>query len=190
MSARLQPPRVRRPDWLQRNWKWFVPALVLTILLMVGLMLGAIWFLVTGLVTRSGAYQQALEFVQQDARAQQRLGTPITRRGWFITGSINVHAGGSGYARLAIPVEGPNGRGTLHVEARKRGGRWKLIDVVLRLKPGGERLQLLGDGAEGSAVSARAEPPATTSPRRGGVVRAGPCRTPRRGPDRIRGPAW
>jgi hypothetical protein len=83
----------------------------------------------------SDPYQHGVQVVAQDARAQQKLGTPV-EPGYFFSGSVNV-SNSSGNADLAIPVHGPKGRGTVYVVARKSAGQWSY-----------ERLELAVDGQE------------------------------------------
>lgn len=117
---------------------------------------GGLFMLVTGGLKRSDAFQHAMEAVQTSPEAAARLGEPI-RAGRFVSGSISV-AGPGGEASLAIPVRGPEGRGTLYVEATKAAGQWSSTTLALELRDTGERIDLLGQRAEAAAEAP--QPPA------------------------------
>lgn len=89
----------------------------------------------------SEPYQHGVQVVAQDARAQQRLGTPI-KPGYFFSGSVNV-SNSSGNADLAIPVHGPKGGGTVYVVAKKSAGQWSYEKLELALDGLEERVDLL-----------------------------------------------
>jgi hypothetical protein len=46
-----------------------------------------------------------------------------------------------GFANLEIPVRGPNGKGTLAVDAKKQNGVWTINSLVLRR--GSEEIKIL-----------------------------------------------
>ena len=108
--------------WWTRNWKWAVPTGCLLVLLLafggcVSLFVGAF-----AAMKNTGAYTQAVERARSHPDAVARLGEPI-EAGWLLQGRFDDH-GATGEAAYSVPVHGPRGRGTLHVEARKHAGRW------------------------------------------------------------------
>jgi len=132
-----------RPNWWSRNWKWVVPVACLAGIAMIAVPLVAIYLfasLFLHTMRTSVGYQEALAAVRANPSAVQALGTPIKDR-WFPTGSVES-GGTSGSSDLAIPVSGPNGRGTLYVKATSSMGVWRLTMLVLQLKSG-ERIDLL-----------------------------------------------
>ncbi|MCP9885805.1 hypothetical protein KBY97_11825 [Synechococcus sp. ATX 2A4] len=129
------------PNWWTRNWKWLVPAGCLTGLAGLAGFIALITGLVFGLIKSSTPYKQALARAQQDPAVISRLGTPING-GFLVSGSVNV-SGGSGQARLAIPLEGPRGSGTLHVEARRSAGLWTYSTLTVQPNGAGDPISLL-----------------------------------------------
>jgi amino acid transporter len=77
----------------------------------------------------SDVYQISLTKAKQSADVARIVGLPV-RPGWFVAGEITESTDGGGRATLGIPLDGPRGRGTLHVQAQRRGGNWRLY--VLR----------------------------------------------------------
>src|SRR5215475_2389661 len=112
------PPRPgSQPGWFARNWKWFLPTVVLGPILLATLFIGGVVSLVFGMLKSSEPYQHAVDVAIHDTRATLELGDPITP-GWYATGNINV-SGAAGRAELEIPLNGKLRRGTLHVSATK-----------------------------------------------------------------------
>ena len=129
------------PNWWGRNWRWVVPAGCLTavagVVGFIALIVGAVF----GLLQSATPYRQALARAQADPVVISRLGRPISA-GWLMAASLN-RSGGTGQARLAIPLQGSRGRGTLFVEARQTGRRWTYSTLTLQPDNSGERLNLL-----------------------------------------------
>ena len=109
---------------------------------------GGMGYVVVRSIRSSGAYQKAVEELRRHPAAGEALGEPIAE-GWLPTGSVNV-TGPAGEAKLAIPVRGSKGQGTLYVEAVKRADEWKMTLLQLQ-PPSGARIDLLA-GAEHRAL--------------------------------------
>jgi hypothetical protein len=133
-------------NWWSRNWKWFVPVGCLSSLLLLAGFFAAILMLVFGLIKSSDAYQQAVLKARSSPAAIQALGSPI-KEGYFTTGSVNV-SGDSGHAALAIRLSGPNGTGTLHVDADKSAGVWSFSTLAVEVDGTHKRIDLLDDRAK------------------------------------------
>ena len=128
-------------NWFSRNWKWFIPAGCLTLLIMFGAFIAGILGIVEATLKSSDAYKLALAKAQSDPRVAENLGQPV-QPGWFMSGNINV-SGGSGDADISIPVSGPKGKGTIYVVAKKIAGEWQFetLQVAVEGQPG--RIDLL-----------------------------------------------
>jgi cytochrome oxidase complex assembly protein 1 len=142
------PPALTLPEsWFSRNWKWFVPTLVLGLVLLIAVAVGALITFVFGLLKSSEPYQHAVAVASSNPAVVRELGTPIVPA-WYISGNINV-SGSSGNADLAIPLKGSLHRGTVYVVAKKTAGAWAY-----------ETLQVLIDGQESPIMLL----PATATP--------------------------
>ena len=135
MSQIPVPP----PNWWSRNWKWFVPTLVVTGMALIAAFVLAIMSFVFGMMKSSEPYQTGLSRARADAAVVEALGEPITP-GSFVQGNIDGSAA-SGEANLAIPLKGSRGAATLYVEANKRAGEWQYETLVVALD-GGQRIDL------------------------------------------------
>jgi hypothetical protein len=115
-------------------------AVALCILLIVGGAAGII-AAVFGSIKSSDVYQMALAEAMAAPEVLNVLGEPI-EAGLIPSGSISVE-NSSGETSLAIPISGPNGKGTLYVEATKSAGTWTyaVLEVAVDGQPG--RIDLL-----------------------------------------------
>ncbi|MGB7536975.1 MAG: cytochrome c oxidase assembly factor Coa1 family protein [Anaerolineales bacterium] len=135
--------------WFSLNWKWiaglFAGAMLISCLCVTAVagiagigLLGAV-----SVIKASPVYQEALQTVQNDSRAQEMLGTPITA-GWMITGEIS-ESGPTGTADFSIPVSGPKGSGRVDVVAKKVNGEWTITLLQLVMDDTFERLLIIGE---------------------------------------------
>lgn len=133
----------KKEDWLTRNWKWFVPVIVVVAIIMCCGCIVTFVGTISMAMKSSGAYQQAVIITQESSAAKEYLGSPIEPKFWM-SGSISEN-GGSGNAELAIPVSGPNGSGTVFVVAAKSAGLWDFHTLDLVVDDTGERIDLLAE---------------------------------------------
>lgn len=129
------PPLVLPKNWFARNWKWFVPTLILGLVLLIALFVGGLLTFIFGLLKSSEPYQHAVAVASSNPDVVRKLGAPVSP-GWYLSGNINV-SGSSGDANLAIPLKGSRHSGIVYVVAKKTGGVWTY-----------SRLQMLEDGHE------------------------------------------
>lgn len=122
-APRPKPMRTVQP----RNWR----RLVLMGLAGVIVLGSAIALFVFSMLKRSEPAQFALERARTHPAAIAKTGMPL-EVGWVVSGSLRYN-GSAGTVRLALPVRGPNGGGTIHVRGVKRDGRWSYSE--LRMAP-------------------------------------------------------
>jgi hypothetical protein len=139
-SAAL-PVSPRPRSWLERNWKWAVPVLVVSSVLMLALFVGGIVWGVSSLIRSSYPYQLAVKRATESPAVAAKLGTPL-HIGWFILGNVNF-SGPEGNASLSIPVSGPSGKGDIIVVGKKHGNRWNFETLEVDVSGEGEPIPLL-----------------------------------------------
>jgi hypothetical protein len=127
--------------WWQRNWKWFVPVACLGFLALFAAFVMLIIAIGFGMIKSTDVYKDALATAQTHPAVVQALGSPI-KAGIFVMGSMNT-SGSSGQADLAIPISGPNGKGTIYAVATKTAGRWTFSRLVVEIKATKERIELI-----------------------------------------------
>ena len=69
-----QPAKQKRRGWFRRNWKWFVPAMLLTIIVGGG---GVLYWALFTRVYNLDVCQSAMRTIAADKGLQKALGQPI-----------------------------------------------------------------------------------------------------------------
>lgn len=132
-----------KPNWWDRNWRWFVPAVCVLLMLVVCSFIGLVFYGVSSAMKSTDAYQLAVQRARSDPEVTAAIGDPIIE-GFFTTGSINT-SGSSGSADMAIPISGPKGEAVIYLSATKSVGRWKFDDLIVDIDTSGDRIDLLQD---------------------------------------------
>jgi hypothetical protein len=128
-------------SWLDRNWKWALPTGCLAVVLAVLVFVGVVVLVATTAMKHADAFTEAVARAKANAAVTAVLGEPI-EVGWLVSGSVDVQ-NASGNAELSIPLSGPKGRGTLHVQATKSGGRWDFGSLWLEVRGSKQVVNLL-----------------------------------------------
>ena len=89
----------------------------------------------------SDVYKEAVAHAEAHPAVRTAMGTPL-EEGTLVTGELNT-SGASGHADLAIPISGPNGKGTLFAVADKSAGQWTFSILVVEIKETRQRIDLL-----------------------------------------------
>lgn len=135
----MNPPRQK--GWFVRNWKWFVPAGCLSMILMIAGFIAVVAYLALGSIKSSYVFQQAIDKTRSNADVIRELGEPI-EAGWLISGRIKVNDS-FGSADMSIPVSGPKKSGRVYVLAKKRMDKWDFYGLEVEIEGRGERINLL-----------------------------------------------
>jgi hypothetical protein len=135
------PSAPPRKSWFSRNWKWFIPTVIGVPVLLIVVLIGGIVGVLFSMMKSSEPYQHAVSVASHDSRITARLGAPVSP-GWYVTGNIKL-TNDSGNADLAIPLKGPQGRGTVYVTARKSAGNWSYERVEMEMEGAPDRVNLL-----------------------------------------------
>jgi hypothetical protein len=120
----------------------------------------AIWLAVIGAATalvvsiptamkNSEAYAMTMEAVRASPEVLEALGNDVDS-GFWVGGSLNIQAGGTGEARLSIPLSGSKASGTAVSHAIRFGGRWSMRLIVVTVEGSETPIVLLNE--DGVAV--------------------------------------
>jgi hypothetical protein len=137
-----------RKNWLQRNWKWFVPVGCLTLLALFAAFILVVVVGAFAAIKSSDVVKDGLRRAQENPDVILALGEPVEDR-WWVSGSINT-TGSSGEADISVPLKGPKGKGTLYIVANKEAGEWIYQRLEVEVDGGSERINLLEE--EGGEV--------------------------------------
>jgi len=100
----------------------------------------AMFFTITAVFRNTEVAQLALAAAAANPQVAQLTGKPMS------TGTPSGEISESstrGSASIAFSVQGPNGRGTVFVEAKKELGQWKIERMVLQDEGAGRRIDLV-----------------------------------------------
>ena len=136
------PPLPTLPkSWFSRNWKWFIPTLILGLVLLLALFVGGLVTFVFGLLKSSEPYQHAVAVASSNPDVVRELGAPVAPA-WYLSGSES-ESGSSGDAELTIPLKGSLHRGTVYVRAKKIEGVWRYDKLEMLVEGREVRIELL-----------------------------------------------
>ncbi len=137
---------VPQPSWWKRNWKWVVPVGgCLTVIILFIVFVGSLIWGAASLIGDSQPAEYAMELINKDDDMIRLLGTPIEKDG-MVQGNVNW-SNGDKSANLTIPVSGPEGKGTLYVNARGKGEEW-IYDRIEVLIGDEEAIDLLEENSD------------------------------------------
>lgn len=82
-----------------------------------------------------------MELASEHPAVLEVTGEPI-EAGWLVSGNVET-TGPTGHANLAIPITGPDGSGTIQLEATKNAGEWYFDHLTFLNAAGGPPINLL-----------------------------------------------
>jgi len=134
-------PLTPRPNWWNRNWKWFVPVGCFGTLTLFIAFVVSIALIVFSAMKSTDVYKDALARAKADSVVIDALGQPI-KEGLLVSGNTNVN-GAAGEANLSISISGPKGKGTIYAAANKSLGRWNYSGLIVEIAKTHQRIDLL-----------------------------------------------
>ena len=119
---------------------------LVTLLLLCGGGIFAVVSMVFGLLKSSEPFKEALVRANASEEVQTALGTPV-ETGFVVGGSVQLN-NDSGTATLDIPVTGPKGKGSIHVDATKAAGTWTYSAMDVTVEGQADKISLLAPPPE------------------------------------------
>ena len=153
--SRQQGAPQQKKGWFGRNWLWFVPLIIILPVLCCCGGGGALMWFGIGQIFEMPPYKDSLALAEQNPAVQQALGTPLDAPDDFFSlvsmmqdgGQLDVQNNGSQVDFIVeMPVSGPNGTGTLIVDAESGDGgvSWTYTQQEIHLNDG-TVIDLLGN---------------------------------------------
>jgi len=146
----------RERGWFRRNWRWFVPTMVLTVLVVGG---AALYWALFIRIYSLEVCQSAMQTICADKELQEALGQPIETVKWPSRSAAPSARIEESEADVLWSIEGPKGRAKVHAFARRMMGKWEttVLDVTL---PNGKKVLLNEVGGNEAApfTAPKAEP--------------------------------
>jgi Cytochrome oxidase complex assembly protein 1 len=134
------PVQPRPQTWFDRNWKWLVALLLVSVFFIVVSFIAVVLLGVEALIKNSDPYQVAVRRATQSPAVAEKIGNPI-HLGWFVSGNVNF-SGSEGSVRLSIPISGPKGRGYIAVVGKEHAKRWTFETLEVHVRDDGEPILL------------------------------------------------
>ena len=136
-----------RKSWFRRNWKWLLPVGgCLTLILMLMVLVGTLFFGVTKMFANSEPYQYALEQASTNEKVIAVMGEPIEKKG-IVSGNMSL-SDDDGEANFKLPIKGPKGEGSIVILAVKNYGEWIYKELYVQIEDSEEVINLLDKRAE------------------------------------------
>lgn len=131
-----------RKSWFRRNWKWLLPVGgCLTLILMLMVLVGTLFFGVTKMFANSEPYQYALEQASTNEKVIAVMGEPIEKKG-IVSGNMSL-SDDDGEANFKLPIKGPKGEGSIVILAVKNYGEWIYKELYVQIEDSEEVINLL-----------------------------------------------
>ncbi|RYJ38580.1 Coa1 domain containing protein [Flavobacterium anhuiense] len=131
---------IQKQSWLNRNWKWLIPSGCLTLIILVALFIGGIFYEVTSVLKDSEAYKESMTALQNNKLVVEKLGSPIETDG-IVSGTV-TSSNSVRTCDVQVPLKGPKGKGTLFIVGEKRG-TWKYSEMSVYIENTNEKIDLL-----------------------------------------------
>ncbi len=118
----------RQRGWWRRNWLWFIPTLLVAVVLIGG---GAAYWALYLRIFQLDVYQSAMTTIRSDKQLRQELGEPIKMVKWPPP-SARIE---EGEKEVRWNVEGPKGHASAHVLAKLMNGIWEITKLDVNGEP-------------------------------------------------------
>ena len=141
---------VHRPQrgWWSQNWPWFLPTLLLAIIVLGG---SAIYWALFTRVYNLAACRAAMQVIGADKQVQEALGEPIQTVKWPSKKTLPSARIEEQETDVLWQIEGPKGSAEVHVLARLMTGKWEIVALDVKLADGRKLQPQLAAGGEAEA---------------------------------------
>jgi hypothetical protein len=138
-----------KKSWWNRNWKWFLPTIILVFLIGFGLILTSAidgnMTDITQAYSENSLYENAIEKAKTNKRVLEVMGKiePLDKLAIF-EGNV-IYSNNNKSVVLSVRVKGNKGKGKMDISADKNGTLWEYKKINIRIKNPKEEIQILQD---------------------------------------------
>lgn len=128
---------IEKENWLTRNWKWFLPSTLFSILLIVLLLTSTSKENIID-ITQAYAdnllFEEAIKKANEDSKTIENIGKiePIDKLA-ILEGNI-VYSNNHNTVNASIRINGTKNNGKLDIFAIKKGAKWDYQKISIRTK--------------------------------------------------------
>lgn len=138
-------------SWWNRNWRCFLPTLILFLLLFGFVLSSAIDRNITDIAqaySDNSLYEKAIEKAKKNKRVLEVIGEiePIDKLA-IIEGNV-IYSNDNNSVALSIRIKGTKGKGKMDISAKKKGIKWEYKTINIRIKNPKEEIQIIKDTIE------------------------------------------
>ncbi|MEO7977207.1 cytochrome c oxidase assembly factor Coa1 family protein [Flavobacterium sp.] len=138
---------IENKSWWKRNWKWFLPISVLSILIGFGsLVTAGIDANVTDFAqaySDPALYDNALEKVKLNQRVKETLGEIEAIDKLAIVEGTTKYSNNNTSVETTIRIKGNKAKGKMDISAEKKGAAWEYRKINIRIKELKEEIDIL-----------------------------------------------
>ena len=133
-----------KKPWLNRNWKWLIPLLVLS--LGITIVLGLAGNEISGVVAvyaESEIYEDALKIAKENNEVKQKLGDLKPIGFSAIAEGVIKFSNNNNSVDISVRVTGSKGRGRIDISANRKENKWEYKRIQIRIKRPKETIKIL-----------------------------------------------
>lgn len=139
---------VEQKNWFKRNWKWFVPATVVFIFVLVFFLTSNSQGNLTDVVyayNDAALYEKAIEKSNSNKRVLQTIGIiqPIDKLA-ILEGNA-AYSNDKNMVKLSLRIKGYKENGKLDIIAKKLGSEWIYKKIIVRTKKSKEEIVVVNE---------------------------------------------
>lgn len=137
---------VRNKNWFNRNWKWILPSILITILLLTVAITTTSKNDLTNITqayAENSLFEKAIEKANSNKKVLERIGKIKTIDKLAILEGNTLYTDNNNSVELSVRVQGTKGNGKLDISAYKNGKEWKYKTISLRTKNPKEKIKIL-----------------------------------------------
>jgi hypothetical protein len=138
-------------SWWNRNWKWFLPTLILFLILFGYILSSTIDGSITDIAqaySDNSLYEKAIDKAKIDKRVLEIIGEiePIDQLA-ILEGNA-IYSNYNNSVTLSIRIKGNKGKGKMDITAERNGTDWNYKKINIRIKEPKEEIQIIKDTLE------------------------------------------
>ncbi|MCF6347611.1 MAG: cytochrome c oxidase assembly factor 1 family protein [Flavobacteriaceae bacterium] len=135
---------ISKKPWLNRNWKWLIPLLVLfsgiaLILALAGNGISS----VVAVYSESEIYKDALEIANKNEEVKQKLGDLEPIDFFAIAECVVKYSNNNNSVDISVRVKGSKGKGRIDISADRKEDKWEYQRIQIRIKKPKETIKIL-----------------------------------------------
>jgi len=124
-----------KKSWLNRNWKWLIPLLVL--FSGITLVLALAGDGISGVVavySESEIYEDAVELANKNEEVKEKLGNLESIEFFAIAEGVVKYSNDNNSVDISVRVKGSKGRGRMDISADRKEEQWEYKRIQIRIK--------------------------------------------------------